>query len=140
MSNPGPCPKQLGLVKAIDRNLHLLKRHLSYHESDHVLKLTYTILDGGTRLEDIVMRRRDEAWMDAFGAKIIPDPTTEGEFLRRFTEGDIETLMDLISDRRVKVWEQQPKAFFQKVILNVDGPVAPTEGECKQGMDILYKG
>ena len=132
--------KQLGLVKAIDQNLHLLKRHLPYHESDHVLNLAYNILAGGTRLEDIELRRRDEAWMDALGAKIIPDPTTAGDFLRRFSEKDIWALMDLINDRRVKVWEQQPKTFFQEAILNVDGTIAPTEGECKQGMDISYKG
>jgi hypothetical protein len=132
--------KQLGLVKAINQNLHLLKRHLPYHESDHVLNLAYNILAGGSRLEDIELRRRDEAWMDALGAKIIPDPTTAGDFLRRFTEKDVLALMELINDRRVKVWEQQPKTFFQEAILNVDGTIAPTEGECKQGMDISYKG
>jgi hypothetical protein len=132
--------KKTGLVKAINQNLHLLKRHLPYHESDHVLNLAYNVMAGGTRLEDIELRRRDEAWMDALGAKIIPDPTTAGDFLRRFEEKDVEILMDLINECRVQVWEQQPKAFFQEAILNVDGTIAPTEGECKQGMDISYKG
>jgi len=132
--------KKTGLVKAINQNLHLLKRHLPYHESDHVLNLAYNVMAGGTRLEDIELRRRDEAWMDALGAKIIPDPTTAGDFLRRFKEKDVETLMDLINECRVQVWEQQPKAFFQEALLNVDGTIAPTEGECKQGMDISYKG
>jgi hypothetical protein len=31
--------RQLGLADAIDRALHLLKRHLPYFESDHVLNL-----------------------------------------------------------------------------------------------------
>jgi len=132
--------KRLGLTKAIDQDLHLLKRHLPYHESDHVLNLCYNILAGGTRLEDIELRRQDEAWMDALGAKIIPDPTTAGDFLRRFEEEDVLTLMDLINDCRVKVWSHRPKAFFDEAILNVDGTIAPTEGECKQGMDISYKG
>jgi hypothetical protein len=132
--------KKTGLVKAINQKLHLLKRHLPYHESDHVLNLAYNVLAGGTRLEDIELRRQDEAWMDALGAKIIPDPTTAGDFLRRFTERDVETLMDLVNDCRVPIWEQQPKSFFQEAILNVDGTIAPTEGECKQGMDISYKG
>ena len=132
--------KRLGLTKAIDQKLHLLKRHIPYHESDHVLNLCYNILAGGTCLEDIELRRQDEAWMDALGAKIIPDPTTEGDFLRRFEEKDILALMDLINDCRVKVWERQPKSFFSEAILNVDGTIAPTEGECKQGMDISYKG
>lgn len=132
--------KKTGLVKAIDQRLHLLKRHLPYHESDHVLNLAYNVLAGGTRLEDIELRRQDEAWMDALGAKIIPDPTTAGDFLRRFRPKDVETLMDLINDTRVPIWQQQPREFFQEAILNVDGTIAPTEGECKEGMDISYKG
>jgi len=74
--------------------------------------------------------------MDAFGAKIIPDPTNAGDFLRRFSKRDVETLMDLINDTRVPIWLQQPREFFQEAILNVDGTIAPTEGECKEGMDI----
>ena len=91
-------------------------------------------------MEDIELRRRDEGWMDALGAKIIPDPTTEGDFLRRFRERDLLALMDLINDCRIKVWDKQPRTFFKEAILNVDGTLAPTEGECKQGMDISYKG
>jgi len=34
-------------VEAIDRRLHLLKIHLPYHESDHVMKIAYNILAGG---------------------------------------------------------------------------------------------
>lgn len=132
--------KKTGLVKAIDQKLKLLKRHLPYHESDHVLNLAYNVLAGGTRLEDIELRRNDEAWMDALGAKIIPDPTTAGDFLRRFHRNDVETLMDLINETRVRIWEQQSQDFFQEAILNVDGTIAPTEGECKEGMDISYKG
>src|SRR5262245_23540309 len=32
-----------GLSKAVDRDLHLLKVHLPYHESDHVLNIAYNI-------------------------------------------------------------------------------------------------
>jgi len=56
-----------------------------------VLNLTYNALAGTTRLEDIELRRQDEAWMDALGAKIIPDPTTAGDFLSRFSKKDVET-------------------------------------------------
>ena len=39
---------QLGLVQAIDRRLQLLKIHLPYHESDHVLNFAYNALCDGT--------------------------------------------------------------------------------------------
>ena len=46
-----------GLVEAIDKNLHLLKIHVPYHESDHVLNFGYNALCGGTCLQDIETRR-----------------------------------------------------------------------------------
>ena len=61
--------------------------HLPYHESDHVLNLAYNVACGGTRLEDIERLRHDTAYMNALGADLIPDPTTAGDFCRRFTDG-----------------------------------------------------
>jgi hypothetical protein len=132
--------RRIGLVKEIDERLHLLKRHVPYHESDHVLNLAYNILAGGEGFEDIELLRQDEGWMNALGAEVIPDPTTEGDFVRRFQEEDVMTLMEIINGRRKKVWDRQPKEFFKKAILNVDGTMAETTGECKEGMDISYKG
>ena len=64
--------------------LHVLKRHLPYHESDHVLNIAFNILAGGKRIEHIELRRNDEVYLDALGAQRIPDPTTAGDFCRRF--------------------------------------------------------
>ena len=132
--------KKLGFVEEMDTVLHLLKRHLPYHESDHVLNIAYNVIAGGTRLEDIELQRQDEAWLDALGAEIIPDPTTAGDFLRRFSEGDIVELMEAINRTRKKAWKKQPASFFEKAILNADGTISETTGECKQGMDISHKG
>jgi len=132
--------KRIGLVKEIDKHLHLLKRHLPYHESDHVLNLAYNVLSGGEGFEDIELLRQDEGWMDALGAETIPDPTTEGDFVRRFWVEDVMRLMEVINETRKKVWDRQPKEFFKKAILNVDGTIAETTGECKEGMDISHKG
>ena len=60
---------KLGLGQEIDSRLHLLKKHLPYHESDHVLNLTYNALLEGVRLEDIELRRNDEAFLDGLGAQ-----------------------------------------------------------------------
>jgi len=78
-----------GLVDEIDKRIKLLKRHLPYHESDHVLNIAYNYLAGGSRLQDIELLRNDEAWLNALGAQIIPDPTTAGDFLRRFNRENI---------------------------------------------------
>jgi len=132
--------QQVGLIDAIDSRLHLLKLHLPYHESDHVLNIAYNILCGGTCLEDIELRRNDEVYLDALGAQRIPDPTTEGDFCRRFDERDVEILMNVINEVRVGVWKQQPESFFGEAVIDVDGTIATTTGNCKEGMDISYKG
>lgn len=132
--------KRSGLIDAIDGRLELLKRHLPYHESDHILNIAYNYLAGGTCLQDIELLRNDEAWLNALGAWIIPDPTTAGDFLRRFKEEDIREFMDIKNSVRGNIWQQQPASFRREAIINVDGTICSTEGECKQGMDISYNG
>ena len=125
---------------AIDERLRLLKVHLPYHESDHVLNLAYNILCGGRTLEDLEQRRQDEVYLEALGARVIPDPTTAGDFCRRFAAGDVEALMTAIDRVRVRVWRQQPAAFFHEAIVEADGTLAATTGECKEGMEISHDG
>ena len=132
--------RRTGLVKAIDESVHVLKRHLPYHESDHVLNIAYNALNGGTCLEDIELRRNDEVYLDALGAQRIPDPTTAGDFCRRFEPSDVESLMEATNQVRLRVWRQQPEAFFEEAVLDADGTLAETTGECKQGMDVAYNG
>lgn len=133
--------RRTGLTAAIDESLQLLKVHQPYHESDHVLNLAYNILCGGRTLEDLEQRRQDEVYLDALGARVSPDPTTAGDFCRRFTvAADVEALLAAIDRVRMKVWRQQPAAFFAEAILEADGTLAPTSGECKEGMEISYHG
>lgn len=132
--------QKLGLVRAIDKCLHLLKVHLPYHESDHVLNVAYNFIAGGTCLEDLELRRNDENYLNALGALRIPDPTTAGDFCRRFAPQDVEALMKAINDVRLKVWKRQPEAFFAEALIDVDGSIVETCGQCKAGMDISYDG
>jgi hypothetical protein len=132
--------RRIGLIRDIDHNLHLLKRHCPYHESDHVLNIAFNILAGGKRLEHLELRRNDEVYLDALGAERIPDPTTEGDFCRRFSEVDVVALMDAINQTRVRVWSEQPSEFFREAVLDVDGTLVGTDAECKQGVDIAYNG
>jgi hypothetical protein len=63
--------RQVGLIEAIDDNLHLLKVHLPYHESDHVLNIAYNVLAGGRCLDHLELLRSDEGYLDALGASRI---------------------------------------------------------------------
>jgi hypothetical protein len=132
--------QRLGLVEDLDRNLELLKVHLPYHESDHVLNIAYNILAGGERLEDIEQRRQDEVFLNGLGAERIPDPTTAGDFTRRFDEPDITALQECLNRARLKVWGVQPEGFLKEAFIDVDGTIADTYGECKEGIGLSYKG
>jgi hypothetical protein len=131
---------RLGLDRAINKNISLLKCHVPYWESDHVLNIAYNVLTGGTCLEDIERLRNDETYMNGLGAERIPDPTTAGDFLRRFDEVWIFALQETINESRKKVWALQDDSFRKEAIIDVDGTVAGTTGECKEGMDIAYNG
>jgi hypothetical protein len=133
--------RKVGLIDALDANIHLLKTHLPYHESDHVLNIAYNILCGGECLEDLETLRNDEVYLDALGASRIPDPTTAGDFCRRFEKDEqILQLMETINEVRLGVWKQQPDEFFSCATIDADGTIAPTTGECKAGMNISYDG
>jgi hypothetical protein len=112
-----------------------------YHESDHVLNIAYNALCGGRTLDDIEHRRMNAVFLDAIGAKAIPDPTTAGDFCRRFSERDLRTLTDVINEVRLEVWKRQPRSFFETTAcIEADGSLVTTRGECKEGMDVSYKG
>jgi hypothetical protein len=132
--------KRLGLAEAIDQYVHVLKKHRPYHESDHVLNIAYNALLDGTCLQDIELRRNDENFLDALNVLRIPDPTTAGDFCRRFTHSHISTLQNAINGVRIRAWKKQPRAFFGCATIDLDGTVVGTTGECKHGMDIAYNG
>src|SRR5262249_12112145 len=79
--------------------------------------------------------------MNGLGARLLPDPTTTGDFLRRFGETDIVALMDAVNSVRPQLWRGRGADLLDETAyLDVDGTTAPTMGQLKQGMDISYKG
>jgi len=131
--------KAVSLDDAINRRVRLFKLNLPYHESDHVLNIAYNVLAGGTCLEHLELLRNNEVYLDALGARRIPDPTTAGDFCRRFSAWDIFLLQEAFHEARLNVWQQQPKEFFEEAVIDGDGTTVETCGECKEGMDINYE-
>ena len=132
--------RESGLIDAIDQGVPILKLRCPYYESDHVLNLAMNALCEGTCLEHIERRRNDEVFLDAIGADSIPDPTTAGDFCRRFNSARVRQLLDAINRARLNVWKRQPQKFFEEALIDMDGTLTVTTGECKAGMDISYNG
>jgi len=132
--------QRLGLPERINSQVPLLKVHRGYHESDHVLNIAYNALCEGDCLQDIERRQHDEVYLDLLGTQRLPDPTTAGDFCRRFTTNSLLALEEVFHQTRQLLWRTQPTDFFTQARLDVDGTMVETSGSCKQGMDISYDG
>lgn len=132
---------KVGLIQALDTRLPILQRRRPYSEADHILNIVYNTMCGGLVLDDLELRRNDVAFLDALDARTTPDPTTAGDFCRRFGPPHIDLLMTIVNDVRVGIWQQQAATFFeQPARIDADGSIVETTGECKQGMDLSYAG
>lgn len=131
--------QQLKLRKQINQAIPLLKLHLPYDEADHVLNIALNLLAGGSCLDHLELRRTDEAFLNALGAERIPDPTTAGDFCRRFGELEVMMLMQALNRARQDVWRQQPGDFFEVATIEADGTLVETSGERKEGIGMNYK-
>ena len=139
--------RQFRVAQRLDGALRLFKRHAPYHESDHVLALAYTLYADGTCLEDQAVLQGSEAVRRLVGACRIPDPTTAGDFLRRFkTAQDVEGLSGIIDEVQEAVWSklsrrvrrQRKKREF--ALVDLDGHIKPLYGVQKEGADFSYNG
>ena len=112
------------------------KVHLPYHESDHVLNIAYNALCDARCLQDLWnCDGRTKPTSTHLGAPRIPDPTTAGDFcIAALRRDHLDALQEAIDFTRRKVWANQPgNLFFEQAILDGDGTMVETDGECKAG-------
>ena len=138
--------RRFGVAKRLDESLMLFKRHAPYHESDHVLALAYRLYADGTCLEDQSALQGSEAVRRLVGACRIPDPTTAGDFLRRFkTAPDVEQLAAVIDEVQEAVWSKLSRKARRRrkkhefALVDLDGHVKPLYG-VQKGADFSYDG
>ena len=143
--------RRLDAARVLDERVEVLKKHLPYHESDHVLSQALMLYAGGTCLEDMSMLQQDKAILKMLGAERTPDPTTSGDFLRRFGEpGKLESLRGAVDELQDRVWSKPRRWNWRKrkrsknkrhlAVLYLDGKTKPLLGVTKEGADFDYKG
>lgn len=133
--------RSLGIGRDLNRELSLLASHRPFHESDHVLTHVYNLYAGGTCIEDIADLQTSEPVRRMLGADRIPDPTTAGDFLRRFDEDALGSLNRVIDRAQEKVWKRRyGKKKAERAIVDLDSCVRPVYGDQKEGTDFTYKG
>lgn len=132
---------RLGLQKLIDDGLSLLRMHRPYCESDHVLTHAYNLFAGGTAIEDIADLQHSEPIRRILGAERIPDPTTAGDFLRRFDHGAIGDLDRAIDEGHKRAWAKSKGRKKRPLgVVDFDSTVRHVYGHQKEGADFTYKG
>jgi hypothetical protein len=133
--------RSLGVAKDLNRELSLLASHRPFHESDHVLTHVYNLYSGGTCIEDIADLQTSEPVRRILGANRVPDPTTAGDFLRRFDAESLKNLDRVIDQAQEKIWKRRyGKKKAARAIVDLDSCVRPVYGDQKEGTDFTYKG
>ena len=133
--------RSLGIAGDLNRDLSLLASHRPFYESDHVLAHVYNLYAGGTCIEDIADLQTSEPVRRILGADRIPDPTTAGDFLRRFDADALGALNRVIDQAQEKVWKRRyGKRKAERAIVDLDSCVRPVYGDQKEGTDFTYQG
>jgi hypothetical protein len=137
--------RRFDVASRIDESVHLLKVHLPYHESDHILAQAMNLYAGGSTLEDLASLQHDEAVRRMFGACRLPDPTTAGDFLRRFAPESLAALRTAIDSVQEDVWSELARRQGQGTkrsvaVVYLDGHIKELYGETMEGADFAYTG
>ncbi|MCG8421984.1 MAG: hypothetical protein MJE77_29020 [Proteobacteria bacterium] len=77
-------PAAFAVADVIDESVSVLKQHQAYHESDHVIARALNVYVGGSCLEELANLQHSEPVRRMLGACWVTDPTTAGDFLRRW--------------------------------------------------------
>lgn len=131
---------RLGIDRDINDSLLLLRLRLPYFESDHLLTHVYNQYVGGFCIEDIANLQHSDAVKHLTGACRIPDPSTAGDFLRRFNPSNLRAFQQVIDRAREKVWRQMSNSRKGVATIDMDSTIKEVYGQCKQGADFSYTG
>lgn len=128
----------LNIPKVLDEEIRVKRRAAGYPESEHILAFFASIFQGGDYLDDMEALGEDAAAKRVIGWEETPDPTTAGDFCRRFYAGHL-----LQVDRAMA-------AIFGEVCrrrkdltcwtIDLDAKVREVYGAQKQGAAISYNG
>jgi hypothetical protein len=142
--------RRFGIAEELDSRVQVFKKHLPYHESDHVLSQALMLYLGGTCLEDMSLLQGDPVILKMLDAARTPDPTTAGDFLRRITETQRRALRAANDAVQMRVWKElrhgrrwrwcKAGQTRRIAVLHLDGHLKEVYGTSKEGADFSYKG
>ena len=138
--------RRFKVAQLIDQEVHVLKLHMPFHESDHILAQALNLYVGGQTLEDLSNLQHDEAVKRMLGACRLPDPTTAGDFLRRFSATSLDQLRFAIDQLQEEVWlklarsQRGRKSKRPQAVVYLDGHIKELYGVRMEGADFSHTG
>ena len=130
---------QLQFHQKVDEQVGVLKIQQGYRESDHLFHLLSSIVAGASCIEDLQRLQEDEVYKQLAGVDTVTDPTTIGDFLRRFERGDLNDLKEATWQMREAAWDKAGKKLPEQVAADLDSVVKEVYGNCKEGADFSWK-
>jgi hypothetical protein len=129
---------RIGLPELFDRVVTVKERRRGYSPSQQVLALCETLIAGGECLDDVALLRADAAQARLRG-HALPDPTTLGRFLRRFSLGHLGQLNRALDELFARV---HPLLDRETVTLDLDATYVETHAPVgsRQGARGTYAG
>lgn len=128
---------RLGVGELLDR-VTVKKRQRGYSPAQSILGLCETLIAGGECLDDVALLRGDSA-QELLRGHGLPEPTTLGRFLRRFSLGHIGQLNRALEELFARV---HPLLGRETVTLDLDATYIEHHGPVgsRQGTRGTYKG
>lgn len=128
---------QLGVGELLDR-VTVKKRSRGYSSAQAILGLCETLIAGGECLDDVALLRGDAA-QELLRGHGLPEPTTLGRFLRRFSLGHLGQLNRALDELFARV---HPLMGRESVTLDLDATYIEHHGPAgsRHGTRGTYKG
>ena len=128
---------RLGVGELLDR-VAVKKRRRGYSPAQAILALCETLIAGGECLDDVALLRADAA-QELLRGHGLPEPTTLGRFLRRFTLGHLGQLNRALDQLFARV---HPLLEREAVTLDLDASYVEHHGPVgsRQGTRGVYTG
>ena len=129
--------EHLGLPELLDE-ITVKKRRRGYTPAQAILALCETLIAGGDCLDDAALLRSDSA-QELLRGHRVPDPTTLGRFLARFTLGHVRQLNRALDSLFARV---HPLLEREQVTLDLDSTLIEHHGPAgsRQGTRGTYTG
>ena len=128
---------RLGIAELIDQEIEVKQRERGYSESESILALCWNLILGGEHLSDLDVLRGDPGTQQLLGLESVIAPTTAGEFLRKFSIGDIWDLLRLLRRTAERV---RPYQSSDTCTLDLDSSIYEQSSRSKEGSRRAYNG